>query len=210
MIAWSCALARAELEDQRREQKKARLHQEWTDKVFNRIQSQIAEVLDSVPVEEIARRRLELFEQFLHQTNTKAGLFRDIIIPAEYNPLAGRKHAVRYRTSDIDDPVKQCLTRVAKERKNVGFIDEGEKREMLREMFDVKLWDKVESTPHGHYSKMFDAESKAGHRVPLPDASRKPDAQKCSIVLDHYNYDRSYKSTAAELPKGKRTFPDKM
>ena len=95
-------------------------------------------------------------------------------------------------------------SQVAKERKNVGFIDEGEKREMLREMFDVKLWDKVESTPHGHYSKMFDAESKAGHRVPLPDASRKPDAQKCSIVLDHYNYDRSYKSTAAELPKGKR------
>ena len=38
VIAWSCALARAELEDQRREQKKARLHQEWTDKVFNRIQ----------------------------------------------------------------------------------------------------------------------------------------------------------------------------
>ena len=56
---------------------------------------------------------MELFDQFLHQTNTKAGLFRDIIIPAEYNPLAGRKHAVRYRTEELDDPVKKSLTRVA-------------------------------------------------------------------------------------------------
>jgi hypothetical protein len=46
---------------------------------------------------------------YLHATNTKLGVFRDVIIESDYDPLAPLRHTITFPTADIVDPLKKDL-----------------------------------------------------------------------------------------------------
>jgi hypothetical protein len=74
-------------------------------------QRQIAHQVDAETVEELERRKRADFDAFLHASNARA-LFRDIVVPSEYDALQPRRRAVRYTTRELVDPVKQDMLRV--------------------------------------------------------------------------------------------------
>ncbi|KAJ1640468.1 hypothetical protein T492DRAFT_928152 [Pavlovales sp. CCMP2436] len=76
------------LDDQNRLRKQEALCRDWHEKVFNKVQRQIGKQLKSTSSHEIAERRRKLYDQFLAAANSKeSGLFRDIIIESEYDPM---------------------------------------------------------------------------------------------------------------------------
>jgi hypothetical protein len=107
----------ADHEDRERRKQKS-LYAEWEQNVFKPVQDQIQAKLGEVNSAEIAKRRMALFQEFIDQTNQKDGLFRDIIIESEYNPLKAHAHTIRYDMSKIHDPCKHDLMK-AKEEKSL-------------------------------------------------------------------------------------------
>lgn len=71
-----------------------------------------------------------------------------------------------------------------------------------RETLEVTMWDKIEATPHGHYSKMYD--EGAAPRPPRPETLSVHVPGKKGVVLDHYNLDRTRETLIAERPVGKK------
>mmetsp|Transcript_12815 Transcript_12815/g.30134 ORF Transcript_12815/g.30134 Transcript_12815/m.30134 type:complete len:367 (-) Transcript_12815:81-1181(-) len=83
------------LDDQNRLRKQEALCRDWHEKVFNKVQRQIGKQLKSTSSHEIAERRRKLYDQFLAAANSKeSGLFRDIIIESEYDPMIGDCHFI--------------------------------------------------------------------------------------------------------------------
>eukprot|EP00455_Lapot_gusevi_P047860 TRINITY_DN6536_c0_g2_i2.p1 TRINITY_DN6536_c0_g2~~TRINITY_DN6536_c0_g2_i2.p1 ORF type:complete len:376 (-),score=36.32 TRINITY_DN6536_c0_g2_i2:126-1253(-) len=171
------------------ERKKHMLYEEWNEKVYENIQRQINNKLDPIPASEIQQRRLKEFDDFLTVTNTKDGLFRDIIIESDYDPLKGRAHTIRYNSTVIKDPLKQAITQTDEEKNLLvaGSSSSPERslsrteRYAGRDTLDPLLWDKIESTPHGHYAQMFDSTSPTRHNTRI---------QRSSLVMDHFNTER--------------------
>jgi hypothetical protein len=106
---------------------------EWVDKVFDPIQSAIGESLEKIvrtylraslltcvfphmnlrafqDHEEVNRRRREAYEEFLDATNKKAGLFRDIILEEDYDPLTINRGAVKASTRKVRFGVSVCVS----------------------------------------------------------------------------------------------------
>ena len=51
-------------------------------------------------------------EEYLRVCNEKVGVYRDIIIEGDYDPLKERKRTITYDESKIRDPCKQDLFKV--------------------------------------------------------------------------------------------------
>eukprot|EP01062_Namystynia_karyoxenos_P062114 TRINITY_DN55041_c0_g1_i1.p2 TRINITY_DN55041_c0_g1~~TRINITY_DN55041_c0_g1_i1.p2 ORF type:complete len:368 (+),score=151.01 TRINITY_DN55041_c0_g1_i1:83-1105(+) len=176
---------------ERGERKKERLYSEWHDQVFSPIQKRIDAKIDSMPQKDVERRRREHFEAFLRESNRKGGIFRDIIIEADYDPLqcreenrllvkakVGAKDPTHLATNLLRE--KEALPSLASPRSDgsaaAGAASPSSAAPRSRETLDVRLWDKVESTPHGRYS------NKPHSDKPRPV---KP-GQQPSVAFDHY------------------------
>ena len=48
--------------------------------------------------------------------NAKAGVFRDVILESDYDPLSALGHTFRIDTRQIEDPIKRDLTKTKKEK----------------------------------------------------------------------------------------------
>jgi hypothetical protein len=53
---------------------------------------------------------------YIHATNTQLGVFRDVVIPERYNPLAPLARTICVSTLDICDPLKKDLIKAKTER----------------------------------------------------------------------------------------------
>lgn len=205
-----------------------RMHEEWEEKVHGSIQKQIREGLEANPIEEVEQRKREAFEEFLQHANTKAGMFRDIIIESEYNPLKLRDYSIRYSLNDGDDPTLRPLMKGYREQKTLesgplrdggglaaassassagsssSAAGEGKSTKLPKDMstgrdtFDVRKWSSVEATPYGRYNKMLEATGNP----------RNAQSQKSSISFDHFSFPVGNEFAKAEMPKGKKVFPD--
>lgn len=102
--------------DERERRKQQTLFAEWEQHVFKPVQEQIQAKLGEMSSSEIARRRMALFQEFIDQTNQKDGLFRDIIIESEYNPLKAHAHTIHYNAAKLHDPCKQDLMKAREEK----------------------------------------------------------------------------------------------
>eukprot|EP01063_Lacrimia_lanifica_P015925 TRINITY_DN2257_c0_g2_i1.p1 TRINITY_DN2257_c0_g2~~TRINITY_DN2257_c0_g2_i1.p1 ORF type:complete len:305 (+),score=92.86 TRINITY_DN2257_c0_g2_i1:58-972(+) len=129
--------------DDRASRQRDKLHGEWSRNVFFPLQDAITEEVDRQDVACIERRRREQFQDYLREGNCKMGVFRDIIQESEYDPLGFSKANTQQVSSAQCASPKQPVT-VATPTKV--------QRKPPREVLDLKLWDKVESTPHGRYS----------------------------------------------------------
>eukprot|EP00899_Mesostigma_viride_P013782 jgi/Mesvir1/22404/Mv17890-RA.1 len=179
------------------EKKKAALYDEWHRDIFDKIQAQIDRQLEGVSVHEIERRRRELYAEFIHNTNTKAGLFRDIILEDDYDPLVARTYAVKYNSGTLADPIKRDLQKTIDEKRNVGVSSLTSA--LTRDVLPTTLWDHkgLMSTPHCH---MHDDD---GNPINLHAVDKN---RQSKMVLDHYNVPRGNEVAAAEFPIGKKTF----
>lgn len=161
-----------------RKRKKERLYNEWISKVFQPMQDQLSERINSMSDSEIEEKRRFMFECFLQESNKKAnGLFRDIIIESDYDPLAQAESAtVTYaRASNKDDPTKNRGTRELADPLVRGLLQESmeddRRGKYKRDFVPVEMWDRMEATPHGRYNKKQE---------------KKPDFNRSHVSMNHY------------------------
>lgn len=166
------------LNDENVRRKAEALCREWHEKVFDRVNRQVSRQLAKVSSHDIAVRRRKLYEQFLVAANSKeGGLFRDIIIESEYDPLVAREHTIKYHVTTDDDPVKLEVNKFKREQQTLpGEFKES--RELGRVTLPPTMWDKLEATPYGRFNKMM-AASKKDHGT-----------FKAHVPMDHYAFER--------------------
>ena len=118
-------------------------------------------------------------------------MFRDIIIESDYDPLHWRESTLKY-SSNVEDPIKRELTKQCNDREGVGGKGNGIPGARTKPILDVKMWDKLDATPHGKAAEMF-AQSVAGVKKPI---SR---TQVTTAKLDHYNIEADPQLATREL-----------
>ncbi|RLN87476.1 hypothetical protein BBJ28_00021999 [Nothophytophthora sp. Chile5] len=197
-----------ELQNQSKARQYSRMHEEWTAEVFHKLNDPILNEVQTLDGSKRSAERAEAYQKFLDITNKKGGLFRDIIIESEYNPLQDAKFLSHRAT--LDDPVKRVIRRreeedaIARDGANMASEDQSggarhaNKQQIGRaDNLDVKLWSRgvFESTPYGYFHKMMS--STASSEGSKTYASR--------VKLDHYNVETGAEVVSQELPKGKRT-----
>lgn len=171
--------------------RKQHLFQDWQEKVYGSIQRQIESQISALSVEEISARRRALLEDYIRVSNEKAhGLFRDIIIEAEYDPLIARKHTIGYHINDFCDPVKLELNQ--KSASEIGR--RSQRHELGRSTLDMKMWNKLDTTPYGRFDRF------AGLEPP------KAPSQCSRIMFDHYSEPNhaAYVKEMTQAARGKR------
>jgi hypothetical protein len=163
-----------------RQRKKERLYSEWSTHVFQPMQDQINEQLAAVPDRAVEEIRREMFQKFLDESNRKAnGLFRDIIIESDYDPLQQSKQVtMRYKkVSMAEDPTKNRATRELGDRMASGLLKlapEDERAKLQRGDVPVEMWDRMHATPHGRYNE-------------VQSGPTKPKFNASSVVLNHFD-----------------------
>ncbi|GMF59460.1 unnamed protein product [Phytophthora fragariaefolia] len=196
-----------ELQQQSKARQFSRMHEEWTAEVYHKLNDPILNKVQAMDGRQRSAEKAEAYQKFLDITNKKGGLFRDIIIESEYNPLSDAKF-LSHRTK-VDDPVKRVIRRreeedtIARDGANMSSEDGGDRPELNAQYvgradnLDVKLWSKgvYESTPYGYFHKMMN--STASSEGSKTYASR--------VKLDHYNIEQGPEILRKEQPRGKRT-----
>jgi len=181
--------------------RKHTLCKEWQDKVFETIQRQIDAEVAKIDDAELGDRKRALMDAYIRTSNTKTyGLYRDIIIESEYDPLTSREHFVKYRFNG-EDPLKQELKR---ETGASGFGGGERDRYPGRETLDCRMWNKLESTPYGRFSRVAPPGSQAALDV---EAMREHGG--AASCFDHYHVPTGQAGLAAahlEFPRSKKTF----
>ncbi|CAK4997452.1 unnamed protein product [Aphanomyces euteiches] len=198
---------RLTLKEETAKRQKQRLYDEWTEKVYNKLNRPINEKIKSMDPKALNQHKQEAYQHFLDTVNKKGCLFRDIIIESEYDPLNDNK-AVKYRTR-VDDPCSRVLkTRdeedaIAKEGRNVmnesmdSTSTSGNVVLGRCDNLDTKLWAKgiFESTPYGYFNKMMAST--------ISEESSK--TYQSRVKFDHYGIEQGSATLNQEFPKGKRT-----
>jgi len=194
---------RVDLHRQNKDTKAAHLCEEWQTKVFDNVQKQIDSQLDALSPKELNRRKRDDYDAFLRTANEKAeyGLFRDIIIEEDYDPLTASTltRAPRYSAALRDDPLKRELVQLTLPHSAKA------KTRLCRDNLDPAVWSKLDSTPYGRYSSPS-TRSLADSLNRLP-AYRVPSSAKIHGAIDHYAIHQG--NISHEFPRTKRTFPQR-
>lgn len=88
-------------------------HAEWTEKVFDKLQTSITKAVDSKTSKEVHREANEAFEKFL-QESQKRQMFFESCDYSQYDPFE-KSHA-RVAVGKLDDPVKKTQAKLERER----------------------------------------------------------------------------------------------
>ena len=134
---------------------------------------------------------------YRNQRKEEFGLFRDIIIPEEYDPMTAHNDHIKYDARERFDPCKLELRAAAAELGPAavsGFAKGGDPSHR----FPPTMWDKLEATPYGRFNKL----------MPPPMSVEEAATHRSSVVNDHFAIMRGKAITDREFPPGKRCFPD--
>lgn len=186
-----------------RRKKAATLHNEWKEAVFDTIQGRVQEQIDNMSTKDAAARRAEAYDTYIRTVNAKAlgGVFRDIIIPSDYDPLTLREHTLKY-DGRVKDPIKRDLTKAMNERRDMGLSAQSTQ---ARQTLDVQKWatENIGSTPYGHDARLFDDQGNFVKNNTGFTASM----TKSKVNMDHYNVETGKEAMLKETQKSKRMFP---
>ncbi|KXZ46813.1 hypothetical protein GPECTOR_40g547 [Gonium pectorale] len=208
-----------------RGKKKEALHAEWTSKVFDTIQGRLQAAVDSRDPRDIESRLKGQYDAYLHTTNTKVGVFRDVIIEQDYNPLTAGQAAIRIPTGDIQDPLKRDMLKGERERqlmmssgtllasgsgrgglgssgRSASAGPQGAGPGLGKETLDTRAWGElaVTATPYGHCNDGMGAYIVR----PLSGSAVRTNSR---VPMDHYDFPRGNEAAAAETTPGKRLVP---
>jgi hypothetical protein len=80
-------------------------------------QSRIREGVSRTSIAELEARLQDAAASYVRATNAKPlGVYLDVVLPEQYDPLAPRAHAVKVNTADLVDPLKRDLLKTQAER----------------------------------------------------------------------------------------------
>lgn len=140
-------------QEELRKQKQKKLYKEWERDVFNKIQEQVIEAVDSLDIFDLERRKLELYKEYMKAENRmQEGIKRDVVIKSDYDPYAWKKHAVRYQGGQkLNDPVKRDLEKMYEDKLGPAGGRGEIPHHRTRVMIDPQMYDgaKLKGTPHG-------------------------------------------------------------
>eukprot|EP00162_Nutomonas_longa_P001827 comp12400_c0_seq1/m.16224 comp12400_c0_seq1/g.16224 ORF comp12400_c0_seq1/g.16224 comp12400_c0_seq1/m.16224 type:complete len:272 (-) comp12400_c0_seq1:35-850(-) len=175
---------------QNRQHKAERLYDEWNHNVYKAIRGEIRENMAKVDTRQARKDKERLFNNYLSATSSTAGVFRDIVSVADYDPYATQKYTARYTPGKVRDPVKRDMMRKHNEDK---IIADAEGRKLppaaplgRQDMIDVRKWLVIDSTPYPD-------------RVIVPRESEHP-LKQSKVVFDHY-VPPSHEEIAKEVPR---------
>ncbi len=182
------------LNERHKQRRKQALYRDWQEKVYENIQSQIDEQLSALKTEDLSARRRQLMEDYIRVSSQKRyGLYRDIIIEAEYDPMVAHRTMLTYEMNDGKDPLKLAL---ANQQESLEGKVVRRKVPLGRDTLDITMWDKLHATPYGRFASQ-----------PVPPPHPLAEGRGCSRVpFDHFNIPRGKEALAREFPRGKRTF----
>lgn len=105
-------------------------------------------------------------DEYIQATNRKLGVFRDVIIESDYNPLKPLSNSIKVPTSDIVDPLKRDLLKAEAEKAllvvpgSPGSRSSSNERHSpntlakaaMRHTLEVHRWGEgqINATPYGH------------------------------------------------------------
>lgn len=192
--------------DRARRQKVSEMHESWTNGVFERIQANVRECVDSISDKDLNAIKRKCFQDFIEAGNTKGALFLDTILD-DYDPFKVRREIPKPRKlSSIQNPNRRILDKHAEEN---ALITTGGKsgvvsveKPKMRKILNVKEWGtgKFEATPHGHFAEMMSKD----HSAMSPTAHK---ITASSVPFEHFKY---YRGRCDEYARGKRIFLDKV
>eukprot|EP00884_Botryococcus_braunii_P003272 jgi/Botrbrau1/12946/Bobra.154_2s0007.1 len=85
-------------------------NQEWTNSVFLKLQGRLQAAVDATSSKALSDRLHCQHMDFIKTVNRKKqGVFRDIIIESDYDPLQARKAVIRVPCKDLRDPLKRDI-----------------------------------------------------------------------------------------------------
>ena len=173
-------------------------HTLWEKNVHGKIQAKIAEEMEKRPYHEMTMRKNHDMQEFLDATNKKGGLFRDIIIESEYDPLGPNRRAIKADTGYLVDPSIRVSQRRYEEHAMVDRRNAIEERDAAtgRDSLPATLWGDllIRSTPHGCFAKMMAKKDKVKTKM---TASK-------DVIADDFNRAVGPEAVNAEFPLGKR------
>jgi len=191
----------------------ATLHENWHEKVFNPIQEQISNKVNNTPIEDIRARHRKMYDAYLKADNAKeSGVFRDVIIEEEYDPLSMVETVKYKKPRKSANPQRQAETKRKREFKERTLIASQDEKELLKakqvrtrargDMMPISLYSHAEDTPAGRYSH----QNKKSYCAPT---DRKT---KSRVPLTQYDMIKGADANAMvekEWGPGKRTFASK-
>ncbi len=144
--------------------KREALHKQWDEAIYQKVQAEINAHLDKRNINDISAKRYALMDEYVRVSNSKAyGLFRDIIIPEEYDPMTAHDDPIKYDSRERFDPCKLELRGAAAELGPAsvsGFAKGGDPSHR----FPPTMWDKLEVRP----PHCLDPPALGPCRLPLP------------------------------------------
>lgn len=189
------------LHEQQQKRKRQSIHHEFESEIHDRVQQQISLAVSRRSVLQVEARHRQLMDEFLDVSNRKAkaqsGVFRDIIIPAEYDPLhAHELSRISYNPRTSRDPCKLELRK--HEAPSSTRVPEygAPNASGTVPRLEPQVWSKLESTPYGRLGKV----------VPRPDMP--PYRLSNRVTQDEFNVPLGYEHVARELARGKKCFPE--
>ena len=126
--------------------------------VFDKIQEQVVDAVDSIDVFSMEARKLKLFEDYMKAENRmQEGIKRDVVIKADYDPYQWKEHAVKYKQKQIADPVKRDLEKMYEDKLGPGQYKGTIPKHRTRVCISPQLYDgaKLKGTPHGIFASMM-------------------------------------------------------
>lgn len=193
----------------------ATLHEDWHEKVFNPIQDQISKKVNETSIEDIRARHRRMYDAYLTADNAKeSGVFRDVIIEEEYDPLESHKHTVKYRKpAKSANPQRHAENKRRLEFTERTLIATEDEKELMKQkrvrnraradMMPISQYSCAEDTPAGRYSH----QNKKTYAAPT---DRKTKSQ---VPLTQYDMVKGAQANALvnkEFGPGKRTFASKL
>lgn len=132
------------------------------------LQERIKHGMSQTSVQQLEASLKAASDDYIRATNTKLGVFRDVIIEGDYNPLQSLSKSIKVHTDDLVDPLKKDLLKTQAEKallmttsspvsstSSSGRHTPGSgtlAKATVRPMLEVQEWgeERINATPYGH------------------------------------------------------------
>ena len=164
----------------------------WNEEVFDKIQAQVQLGLrkrESKGTYNTRWRHAQ--DDYLRATKKKeAGIFRDIIIEDEYDPLEHASKNIKYHSREVSlkDPLKLELTKHELEAAMVPGSKAYQAAKVAKQHLakggrtaelPVTMWSKMDATPYGHFNKVMTRDVTKERKPPYSTTGLR-------VLGDHY------------------------
>ena len=185
----------------RRGDKAKALHTTWENEVYSPAQEEVQQAVAQRSIKQIESRNRALMQEYLDVSRKKdGGIFRDIIIESEYDPVSLREgNKIVYDARLRKDPAKLQVRMREEAERAQGSARRPEYSKSPTSgipCLDVRFWDHMDATPYGRTSRLQQGTESAVY------------ALNNRVTCDQFNVAFGRDAMLREIPRGKRCFHD--